>query len=163
MAPPQRRPVRDILADINELSDSVLALVRQRSSRQDIERQIFQGLETAAEGQQQLEHELESARSSPQDVEWLIEALTLVEQKLAFFQGCTMRRSAAQMGREPEAEAHAREAEELAAQAPSMPGIFELVEAYKATEQLEQRILGLRESDRGSAVREPRILDLPRA
>src|SRR5579883_418758 len=134
MSSPQRRPVRDILADVNELSEAVLTRVRARGSRQEIETLVFEGIQVAAEGAAQLEFELESARSSRQDVDWIVEALTIVEQKLAFFQGCTMRRSAAQLGNEPRAEAHAVEAEELASRAPSMPGIFELVEAYKATE-----------------------------
>lgn len=168
MSSPQRRPIRDILADVNDLSDAVLAQVRSVAAgggrRSELERLVLQGLESANEGAEQLGFELESARSSRQDVDWIVEALALVEQKVAFFQGCTMRRSAGQMGQEEEAGSHAAEAERLAAQASSMGGIFELVEAYKATEALEQRIVGLRGSAKaGGSSPEPRVLDLPRA
>lgn len=160
--------MRDILREVNGLADDVLAQVRalgagERGSRRELEQLVLRGLQSAAEGLDQLSFELESARSSRQDVEPFAEALEFVEQKLAFFQGCTMRRSAGQLGLEDEAEDYARDAERLAQLAAGMPGIYELVEAYKATEALEQRIVGLRGAAKSGSAPEPRVLDLPRA
>ena len=144
----------------------VLQRVGAKAAPRDIEDAVLRGLELSAEAAQLLALQLESAqRGRHGEAADLAEALELAEQKLAFFLGSTMRRSvAAQLRGRDAAEAHAEQAESLAAEVCAAPALDRLVEAYKALEGLEARIVELRGSVKsGSTAPEPRVLDLPRA
>src|SRR5438309_77329 len=158
-----------MLGEIDGLAQAVLDQVRAWVARKDgsqqaIEQTVLKGLAASTEAVQELSLQLESGRLRREEAAALAEALSQVDQKLAFFQGCTMRRSTAQAVRfEDDAEPFAAEAEQLAAGAPSMPGIYELVEAYKRVEALEARVAELRSEIKSGTGPEPRVLDLPRA
>jgi hypothetical protein len=163
-----QRSLKEILEDVNGLAqvlvDQVAAFVAGKGgSTQAMEQEALRGLTVASEALEELSQLLESARMGRQDAEPVADALTQVEQKLAFFLGCTMRRSAAHGPYEGQAEGHARHAERLAAEALAMAGLFELIEAYKKTEALEAGIVELRGSSKSGTAPEPRVLDLPRA
>jgi hypothetical protein len=157
---------REVVAELDALSQTVIRQVTARAAPRDIEQLILRGLELSTEGVQQLSQQLESAQHGRRDdVSYLSEALEITEQKLAFFLGSTMRRSvAAQLRARDDAEAHAEQAERVAADACAVRALDHLVEAYKALEGLEARIVELRGSIKsGSTGPEPRVLDLPRA
>jgi len=160
------RSVRETIAELEALSQTVIQRVAARVAPRDIEQTVLRGLELSTEAAQQLSLQLESAqRGRFEEVSYLSEALELAEQKLAFFLGSTMRRSvAAQLRGRDDAEVHAVQAERLAADACATGAIDRLVEAYKALEGLEARVVELRSAvKRGSSGPEPRVLDLPRA
>jgi hypothetical protein len=160
------RPLPELLASLAERAQQVIDHVRAEQARADrrlVEETVLQGLEESTAGRDQLSRMVESGRVPRQEAEAVTEALAQVEQKLAFFQGCTMRRSSRPPGGQDEhANAHAEESERLAAQAQDEPGLDQLIEAYKRTEWLEARILELREVARSGTGPEPRVLDLPR-
>jgi hypothetical protein len=158
--------VRDLVAELERLSQSVVRQVGDRAAPRLIEEAVLRGLELSTDAAQQLSQQLDSAQVGRRDeVEFLSEALEIAEQKLAFFLGCTMRRSVAtQIRGRDDAEGHAAEAERLAASACASPELFQLVQTYKALEGLEARVVELRaEIKSGSSGAEPRVLDLPRA
>ncbi|MFI5266300.1 MAG: hypothetical protein ACHQ7M_02880 [Chloroflexota bacterium] len=158
--------VREVVAELEAISHTVVRQVTARAATREIEQAVLRGLELSTEAAQRFSQQLESAQHGRRDeVSYLSEALELAEQKLAFFLGSTMRRSvAAQLRGRDDAEAHAEQAERLAADACATPAIDRLVEAYKALEGLEARIVELRGSIKsGSTGPEPRVLDLPRA
>ena len=163
-----QRSLRDIVEDVNTLAqavvDQVSAFVAGRTAaKQPIEQAALNGLVASAGALDELGQMLESTRVGRQDAEPVAEAVTFVDQKLAFFQGCTVRRSAAHGPYEEEAEGHALAAEQLAQEALAAGGLFELIEAYKLTEALEASIVELRGNSKSGASPEPRVLDLPRA
>ncbi len=162
-----QRSLRDILDDVNGLAQRMMDQVGAFAAggggaRQPLEQTALKGLAASGQALEELSQMLESARMSRQDAEPIADAIGLVEQKLAFFQGCTMRRSAAR-GHDEDAEDCASEAEELAAAVLRTGGLFELIEAYKKTEALEAEIAELRGAIKPPPVPEPRVLDLPRA
>ncbi len=170
MPPASRRSPRELVAEVSGLADVVMAGVTDlvgggTGTVQDVEQAVLRGLAASAEAIEQLSFLIESARSARQDVEPLAAALATVEQKQAFFQGCTMRRSLlGAAGRDDRPERCAEQAEALAVAARSMTAVDQLVEAYKAAEGLEARIVELRGTMKGGAANpEPRTLDLPRA
>ncbi len=153
MPPASRRSPRELVAEVSGLADVVMAGVTDlvgggTGTVQDVEQAVLRGLAASA-----------------QDVEPLAAALATVEQKQAFFQGCTMRRSLlGAAGRDDRPERCAEQAEALAVAARSMTAVDQLVEAYEAAEGLEARIVELRGTMKGGAANpEPRTLDLPRA
>lgn len=157
---------RDTIAELEALSRAVLRQVAERASPRELEQTVLRGLELSTEAAQELGLQLDSAQHGRRDeVAYLSEALELAEQKLAFFLGSTMRRSvAAQLRGRDDAEEHAEAAERLAAQVCAGGALDQLVEAYKALEGLELRIVELRGAVKsGSTAPEPRVLDLPRA
>jgi hypothetical protein len=162
------RPLADVVGDVDGLSQNVirlvLAFVNGRGvAKRDIEDAVLHGLVESAEAAEQLNRRLESARSGRQEVDGLVEALEVVEQKVAFFQGCTMRRSAAFGHPDEDAEAHAREAERLAGEARGSGSLERLVETYKLLERLEGQIIRLRGDPKANPTPEPRVLDIERA
>lgn len=162
------RSVEEILDEVDALAQSVIDDVGtlmngSNSATGSIEKAVLRGIAVGTEGVQQLSVALERAQSAQRGTEPISEALSHVEQKLTFFQGCTMRRSAAIPSHREQADALAGEAEGVSATACRAPDIDGLVQAYKAIESLEARIMDLRASIRGSEGPEPRVLDLPRA
>jgi len=165
MPPPSKRPVSELIRELNDLAQTAVEQVRHgRSARGALEQTVLRGVAVGVEATQELAFMLESAQGGRKAAEELAEMLEDVERKRIFFQSCTMRRSAAPSGgRDDEAEADAAEAEQLAVRACTSPAIDRLVEAYKATEALEARIAELRGSAKSATGPEPRVLDLPRA
>lgn len=158
--------MRDVVSELEELSQAVLRQVRARTPAREIEAAVLKGLALSAEAEQQLSLQLESAQHGRGDeAAYLAEALEIAEQKLTFFLGCTMRRSvAAELRRGDDAERHAAAAERLADEVCATGAIDQLVEGYKALEGLEARIVEARGAIKsGSTAPEPRVLDLPRA
>jgi hypothetical protein len=161
--------VRDRLDEIEELAQAVLDQVRgwaagRQGSPEAIERTVLRGLAASSEAVRELAQQLESGRLRGEEAAALGEAIEKADQRLAFFQGCTMRRSTAQaLRRDDDAEPVAVEAERLAAAARGMAGLFELVEAYKRAEALEAQVAELRSALTSGTGPEPRVLDLPRA
>lgn len=157
------RPFPQILSDLTELAQRVIDQVRDGSDLSSIEQSVLQGLEASAEGRDQLSQMLELGRVPKNEAEVVADVLSQVEQKLAFFQGCTMRRSASlHRGQQDDADPFAREAEQLAAQARTGLGLDWLIQAYKRTESLEAGIVELRGANKSGTSPEPRVLDLPR-
>lgn len=168
MAQPSDSSPKEIVDGLSRLAsaiaDQVNALARGSSAnRQALEKAVLDGLAAAGAIVQDLEMALESARLARQGAGELVEALYQAEQKLAFFQGCTMRRSASALAKQGDLEGWAGQAERLAQAADPAAGLERLVEAYKATEAIEARIVQARGAGKTSAAPEPRILDLPRA
>ena len=160
------RSVREVMAELEELSRAVLRQVRARGPARELEAAVLEGLAVSSEAVQRLSLQLDSAQHGRGDeAAYFAEALEVAEQKLAFFLGCTMRRSvAAELRRGDDAEAHAEAAERLAEEVCASGAIDQLVEGYKALEGLEARIVEARGAIKsGSAAPEPRVLDLPRA
>ncbi|MBV8085234.1 MAG: hypothetical protein JO247_10515 [Chloroflexi bacterium] len=162
------RPLADIVGEVDGLSQNVirlvLAFVNGRGvGKRDIEDAVLRGLIESAEAAEQLNRRLESVRAGRQEVDGVVEALEVVEQKVAFFQGCTMRRSAAFGSPDQDAEAHARDAERISAEARASGSLERLVETYKSLERLEGQIIRLRGDPKASPTPEPRVLDLERA
>jgi len=156
--------VRDILGEIDGLAQAVLDQVRARGRPEAIEQTVILGLTRSTEAVLHLSQQLESGRLPRDEAEALAEALSQVDQKLAFFQGCTMRRSSAQAARYgDDAEDYAVEAERLAETARSNGNIHDLVQAYKRLEALEARVVEVRGATKSGAGPELRVLDLPRA
>jgi len=161
------RSLRETVEQLNAIAGEVTAAVRtlpraSGSRPAAIEQAVLRGLEASVEAQQQLIQALDSAGPTSQDIEPISEALEQVEQKLAFFHGCTMRRSS--LDREDEeADEYARQAEAVAGAVSETQAIDQLVEAYKATEGLEGRVVELRGQAKSGSGPEPRVLDLPRA
>lgn len=166
MALPGNRSLRDVISELEDLSQDVIRHVRSRAAPRDIELAVLKGLALSTEVTQQLSLQLDSAQHGRRDeVAYLSEALETAEQKLAFFLGCTMRRSvAAELRRGDAADVHAQEAERVAAEVCASGAIDRLVEGYKVLEGLEARIVEARGAIKsGSTAPEPRVLDLPRA
>ncbi|HEY8694065.1 MAG TPA: hypothetical protein VIR57_15145 [Chloroflexota bacterium] len=160
------RSIRDIIDDMEALSRTVIQQVVARAAPRAIEEAVLRGLDLSTEAAQHLSLQLDSAQRGRHDeVSYLSEALEVADQKLAFFLGSTMRRSvAAQLRGRDDAEAHAEQAERVAAEACATHALDRLVEAYKALEGLEARIVELRGTIKsGGSGPEPRVLDLPRA
>jgi hypothetical protein len=168
LMPGTDRPFPEILAAISQLSqdviDQVVRLRQGQGDRRLVEQAVLSGLEESTEGRDQLSQMLEMGRIPRHEAEAVADALAQIEQKLVFFQGCTMRRSSLPpRGDDEEAELYAAQSEQLAGEARDGPGLDWLIEAYKRTEALEARILELRESSKSGTGPEPRVLDLPRA
>jgi hypothetical protein len=123
---------------------------------------VLTGLQDSAETRDRIEQMLETGRVQRQEVEAMAEMLAQADQKVVFFQGCTMRRSS-WLRDDSDAERCAADGEELASGARRGAGLEWLIQAYKRTEALEGEILQLREERKSGTGPEPRILDLPRA
>jgi len=74
-----------------------------------------------------------------------------------------MRRSSLSAARSDGSAAYAAQAERLAAESRAAGTIDRLVEAYKAVEGIEARIVDLRGSAKSGTAPEPRVLDIARA
>ncbi|HUZ77416.1 MAG TPA: hypothetical protein VMV93_07535 [Chloroflexota bacterium] len=165
---PSSEPLEDILSSANDLADAVTAQVSglaygQACSRQALESVVLSGLGRASEAVRRLSQALDSAQLSLQPTAGFSAALAMADQRLAFFQGCTMRRSSAHPPA-PEAEQCAEAAEQRAQAACASGAMDRLVEAYKALEGLEARVAEIRAASASpSGAPEPRVLDLPRA
>ena len=159
---PSLGEVRELVMQLEELAGAVIDGVGRRQGQGQVEQAALRGLEAGLEAVQQLTSMLDSPLRSQDDTEVLVEALADAEQRLAFFQGCTMRRSSLPRY-DDEAEEYAQQAEALAAQVRAAPAVDRLVEAYKQLEGLESRIVAVRAAAKSGAGPEPRVLDLPRA
>jgi hypothetical protein len=160
--------LRELATEVNDLAQAVVAQVREhvngRSGEpQAIEKTVLTGLEASLGALQELGVMLDSAQNSHQDVEAVSEAMEEMDRKRAFFVGCTQRRSSRLPAHMDDAIPHAEQAERVAAGVAASRDIDQLVQAYKATEALEARIMELRGSAKSGASPEPRVLDLPRA
>src|SRR2546428_12352703 len=92
-----------MLGEIDRLAQAVLDQVRAWVARRDgssqaIEQTVLKGLAASTEAVQELSLQLESGRLRREEAAALAEALSQGDQKLAVFQGCTMRRSTGQAG-----------------------------------------------------------------
>ena len=161
--PPAERPFPEVLAALADLAQQVIDQVLAGAARQAIERTVLRGLQESSEARDQLGQVLEMGRVPKNEAEAVADALAQVEQKVAFFQGCTTRRSSLFHAGDDEALACAIESEQLAEQVRQAPALDRLIEAYKRTEALEAQIATLRESNKSGTGPEPRVLDLPRA
>ena len=162
--PEQQLSLPEALARLEDLAGSVIEQVSGRAqvARDTTERLVLSGLQESAETRDRIDQMLETGRVQRQEVEAVAEMLAQAEQKLAFFQGCTMRRSS-WLRDDTDADACAAEGEHLATSARAGASLERLIQAYKRTEALEGEILQLREERKSGTGPEPRILDLPRA
>ena len=163
-----RRSVRELAVELNALAQEVVTSVRAlvddgRGSPQAVETAALAGLAGSAEALQELGFMLEAAQNSHDDTEAISEAIEDAERKRAFFQGCTMRRSAFVPPHLDDAAPLAETAESVARSVAGSRDVDQLVEAYKATEALEGQVVELRGSAKSGTAPEPRVLDLPRA
>ncbi|MBV9121573.1 MAG: hypothetical protein JOZ39_12765 [Chloroflexi bacterium] len=164
---PPELAISDALAELESQSRRIISAVTSSErgaalARKEMEGLVLSGLDLAIQASNRLTQMLDSAQTAGQDVEPISEMLGIAEQKLAFFLGCTMRRSAL-TSRDTDAERCAAEAEQLAGQVTTNPRLDLLVEAYKRLERIEGEIVALRGAGAGGgSTPEPRVLDLPR-